>query len=280
MSRFCFCLIVVLVCCSTAEAQFRRFSRPRARQSQPLKNTTEMVGSVLAEEMTKVIIEGVVEEAIIIMRRASLQLSKNFGEVGHSQFEIRIEPDILRWTAWDSKLDKTAAEKRHSILFIPAAELSESDVAQLEPGAKRFIGAVGFQGDITDAINLQAYPIESLYTLPRKNDLSMLWADTPLLFLAITKTSEGKVRLLGYGAGSEAIVSTDLSKIVKPGTVDPNQTLGKPIAWEDYDALGYSVRRPATDEWMAVEHFFRGDIRQTEPLSLQISLFGKYQARF
>ena len=72
MSRFCFCLIAVLVFCSTAEAQFRRFARPRARQSEPLKNTTEMVGSVLAEEMPKVIVEGLADEIAITMRAVSL----------------------------------------------------------------------------------------------------------------------------------------------------------------------------------------------------------------
>ena len=281
MTRFCFCLIAMLVCCSTAEAQFRRLAKPRARQSRPLKNTTQMVSSILAEELTKAIFEGLGELLAETMGRESGRFSKGLVEAGHPQVKITIDPDFSHWTSWISKLENTETEDQQNILFIPAANLSESDIAQLAPGSKRFVGAVGFNPEAQPKTDYLTRQTESLYRLSSHlDDPNILWADTPLLLLTIAKTADGKVMLLGYGAGPQPIVSTEWSTIDKAKATDKKKSPAKPYTIEKNDALRYDVARPLNDDGLPADHFFKGDIRQREPLTLQISLFGKYQARF
>ena len=84
MSRIGTCLILLLLFSSTADAQFRRFAKPRMRRAAPIKKTAGMVNSILAEELTKTIMQGLAEQLISTMNEAALKASQTLAQTSRA----------------------------------------------------------------------------------------------------------------------------------------------------------------------------------------------------
>ena len=283
MTRFCFCLIALLVCSSTAEAQFRRFAKPRMQRAAPLKNTTTMVSSTMAEELKKMLMKDLVQQFMPIIEQVVLKASKTLNALDHPKFNITIGPTFSHWTL--IHIEPPENKNTGAIFLASTAKLSQSEVAELAPGTTHFVGAIGFTAEILPETKPWVGQEDRLYTFSDRTDGSAGFVtDFSVMLLAIDKNPDGQLRLLGYGPDPQPIFNAEVSIVDSAGV---SKTEGKteeatdwPATFENNEALRYQVLRPFTKEGKPIDHFLRVDVVEREPLKLQIDLFGKYRVRF
>ena len=171
------------------------------------------------------------------------------------------------------------SKNRYRIIALPAATLSEADITGLAPGERVFVGVIRFPEKNFFQAAYLGKDSEKLFQLrDHVDDPEFLFAAGPVMFLAISRDAEGKLQLLGYGAGSKPIMKTGFrgveNDIPLPKSVEELPTL------EKKETLDGEVVRPHDKNGKRIEHFLEFDIQRREPLLIRVRLFGKYEARF
>ena len=283
MTRFCFCLIALLVCSSTAEAQFRRFAKPCLQRATPLKNTTEMVSSArAADDLKKMFTKDLFRQLMPIIEQETLKVSTTLDGLDHPKVNIMIDPDFSHWTM--IQFESPENKLNGAIFLIPTAKLSQSEVAKLAPGTTHFVGAIGFTEEILPETKRLIGQEDRLYSFSDRTDGSASFVtDFSVMLLAIDKNPNGQLRLLGYGPDPQPIFNAEVSIVDSTGESKTEATTDWPVIIESNEDLHYHVLRSLTKEGQeskTIDHFLRVDVVERGPVKLQIDLFGKYRARF
>ncbi|MCH2181757.1 MAG: hypothetical protein MK108_07115 [Mariniblastus sp.] len=287
MTRFCICFLLLLVCSSTAEAQFRRFAKPRMQRSAPLKKTTEMFTSIMVEELTKSVMNGLAEQIRADFNQAALLASQALQAVDRSEFDISIDPTFHHWT--QVRTVSPGKEEGGLLLLMPAAQLSLPEVAKLAPGSAQFVAAIGLAPSMLSETRPWGSQEDRLYTFPPRNDESLdLLSRASVMLLAIGKDRDGQLQLFGYGRTPEPIFQAEVSivdsanqrKSETRSESKTGQTAGPSSLLETHESLQCEILRPFDKEYNPLDHFLKVNVAERGPLKLQLELWGKYRATF
>ena len=288
MSRICTCLILLLLFSSTADAQLRRFAKPRMKRASPIKKTAGMVNSILAEELTNTIMKQLVEQLTATMNEAGLKASQTLQALDRPEFNTSIDPLFRHWT---QVILLAPDNDEPGLLLMPAAKLEAGEIAKLKPGSAQFLAAIALTQHISDETRSWGSQDQRRYTFPSQNsgvneesESFDILSHHSVILLAIGRDQGGQLELLGYGRESEPIFRKPLSVIdtVRQSKTDsePGQKFALSESIVKYDEHQCEVFLPTNNQGQPIDHFLRAKVTGRRPFKLQLALFDQYEAEF